>query len=81
MLHHAARSRAPFLPPGASVREAIALLDQQGADALAVVDPDSGAPLGILTLRDVLRRVVLAGGDLAQPVAAVMTGGGTEPVQ
>ena len=74
-LRHAAPAPAPALQPGASVREAIALLDQQGADALAVVDRDSGAPLGILTLRDILRRVVLAGGDLAQPVASVMTGG------
>lgn len=57
------------------MRTALASLDQHGADALAVVDPQTGAPLGILTLRDVLRRVVLDGSDLSVPVAAVMTGG------
>jgi CBS domain-containing protein len=66
---------APTLPPEASLRNALVALDAQGADALAVVDPASGTPLGILTLRDVLRRVVLAGSALDQPVAAVMTGG------
>lgn len=67
--------QAPTLPPEASLRSALVALDEQGADALAVVDPASGVPLGILTLRDVLRRVVLGGGVLDQPVAAVMTGG------
>lgn len=66
---------APSLPPGATLRTALTSLDQHGADALAIVDPETEAPLGILTLRDVLRRVVLDGGDLSAPVAAVMTGG------
>lgn len=42
---------------------------------MAIVDPESGAPLGILTLRDVLKRIVLGGSELDLPVAAVMTGG------
>ncbi len=74
-LASAASRQAPALPPAATVRAAIKALEQHGSDALAVVDPDSGTPLGILTLRDILRRVVLGGNDLEQPVAAVMTGG------
>jgi CBS domain-containing protein len=69
------RRQAPSLPPSAEIREALECLDRTQADAVAVVDPESGSPLGILTLRDVLKRVVMSGGDLCQPVAAVMTGG------
>lgn len=67
--------QAPRLPPGASLRSALVAMDQEEAEALAVVDPASGTPLGVLTLRDVLRRVVLGGSALDQPVAAAMTGG------
>lgn len=67
--------QAPWLAPGASLRSALLAMDQTDADALAVVDPGSSMPLGILTLRDVLRRVALGGSALEQPVAAVMTGG------
>jgi len=69
------RRPTPTLPPSATVREALECLDREAVDALAVVDPESGAPLGILTLRDVLKRVALAGSGLDLPVAAIMTGG------
>ncbi len=65
----------PTLPPSAELRTALECLDRADADAVAVVDAESGAPLGILTLRDVLKRIALAGADLDQPVAAAMTGG------
>lgn len=71
----AARHQAPSLPPEASVRSALAALDADAVDALAVVDPASGVPLGILTLRDVLKRIALEVIDLDLPVAAVMTAG------
>jgi CBS domain-containing protein len=70
-----ARRQAPSLPPSAEVRAALECLDSQHVDAIAVVDPESGAPLGMLTLRDVLKRIALGGCDLGLPVAAVMTGG------
>ncbi|MBI2307395.1 MAG: CBS domain-containing protein [Rhodocyclales bacterium] len=69
------RRRSPVLAPDADVRSALECLDRNAVDALAVVDPESGAALGILTLRDVLKRIALNGCDLGQPVAAVMTGG------
>jgi CBS domain-containing protein len=40
-----------------------------------VTDRERRIPLGIFTLRDHVRRVTLPGGDLGQPVAAVMTSG------
>ncbi|MFC5302895.1 DUF294 nucleotidyltransferase-like domain-containing protein [Azospira restricta] len=69
------RKPVPVLAPDADVRSALEYLDRNAVDSLAVVDPKSGAPLGILTLRDVVHRIALNGGDLDQPVATVMTGG------
>ena len=69
------RRPAPALGPGASLREALVALDRHGSEAVAVIDPGTQAPLGILTLRDVIRRVVLGAAALDLPVATVMTGG------
>ncbi|HEX5803803.1 MAG TPA: DUF294 nucleotidyltransferase-like domain-containing protein [Azospira sp.] len=69
------RRPTPTLPPSAGLRAALECLDREAVDAIAVVDPASGEALGILTLRDVLKRVTLAGSGLDLPVAAVMTGG------
>ena len=56
----------------ASVREAAAVMNQQGVGALLVVDGDR--MVGLLSERDVLRRVVAEGRDPAlTPVKHVMT--------
>jgi CBS domain-containing protein len=57
------------------VRAALEAMDRQGADTVVVADERSRVPLGIATLRDLMKRVALPGGDLDQPVAAVMTSG------
>src|SRR6266508_7033089 len=57
------------------VRQALVEMDRAGARAVVVTDPERHVPLGIFTLRDLVRRVTLPGGDLDQPVAAVMTSG------
>lgn len=62
-------------PPSASLRETLLKLDMAHADAVVVVDDASHVPLGIVTLRDVLRHIAIEAGDLEVPVAAVMTGG------
>ncbi len=67
------RDAALAVPPSASVRATLARLDAAMADAIAVCDPASGVPLGIVTLRDVLRRIALAAADLDAPVAGMMT--------
>lgn len=61
--------------PESSIRGALLLLDAERADALVVLDRINQAPLGILTLRDVLRRIAIEAGDLDAPVASVMTAG------
>jgi CBS domain-containing protein len=66
------------VPPSATVAEALQALDRGNSESLVVIDPLTRVPLGLLTLRDVLRRVAiagLAGDDLQQPVAALMTSG------
>jgi CBS domain-containing protein len=64
--------RAPVAcEPGLALREALTRMDQEGIGSMVVVDPD-GAPVGIFTLRDLLR-VTAAGADLAQPVGRFMS--------
>ncbi|MBI4741036.1 MAG: CBS domain-containing protein [Betaproteobacteria bacterium] len=71
LAHH-----APLVvAPSASVREVLRALDERRADAAVVVDAGTRLPLGIVTLRDVLRRIAIDGGDPDTPVAAAMTGG------
>jgi CBS domain-containing protein len=63
------------VPLATTVREALELMERRRAAALVIADPTTRVPLGIFTLRDLLRRVTLLGGDLAQPIAGVMTSG------
>jgi CBS domain-containing protein len=68
--------RAPItVPMQASLREALATMDRMRIGSIVVTDQESGQPVGIFTLRDLLHRVVLDEGDLDQPIACVMTAG------
>jgi CBS domain-containing protein len=58
-----------------TVRQALLEMDRAGANAVVVIEAERRVPLGIFTLHDLVRRVTLPGGDLEQPVAAVMTSG------
>lgn len=57
--------------PDSSIRQALQLMDEHGVGAMVAVERD--IPLGILTLHDVLSRVVLADTDLDLPVMSVMS--------
>ncbi len=59
----------------ATVREALRTMERLRLGEIVVTDKARHVPLGIFTLRDLLRRVALPGGDLGQPIAAVMTSG------
>jgi CBS domain-containing protein len=63
------------VPLDATVREALETMERLRAASVVVADPERAFPLGIFTLRDVVRRVSLPGVDLADPIAAVMTSG------
>lgn len=65
--------RTPYsVAPGTPLADALAGMDRARIGSVVVVD-DAGKPVGILTLKDVLARVTLAGVPLTSPVAAVMT--------
>lgn len=68
------RAEPLVVPLQATVGEALLAMDRLGRGAVVVAGADR-IPLGIFTLRDVLRRVTLAGRSLSGPVAAVMTAG------
>lgn len=59
--------------PGTPLRSALTTMQQCNIGSMIVTDGNL-APLGILTLRDVLDRVTLAACGLEQPIASVMTG-------
>lgn len=61
--------------PEASLREVLRRMCAEGAAEAVVVAPCTGQPLGILTGRDVIARVVLPGDSLDGPVVGVMTAG------
>lgn len=68
------RPEPAVVPLDATVGQALATMDRLQRGAVVVITPDR-IPLGIFTLRDVLRRVTLAGRSLSEPVASVMTAG------
>lgn len=63
------------VPLDTSVRTALQTMARENVGSIIVADPGGRIPLGIFTLDDLLRRVALAGGDMEQPVLAVMTAG------
>ena len=69
------RQGSPTVPLDTSVKQTLEVMARENVEAVVVVDQASEVPLGTFTTRDLVRRVDLAGGDLEQPVACVMTGG------
>ncbi|MCM8625323.1 DUF294 nucleotidyltransferase-like domain-containing protein, partial [Accumulibacter sp.] len=57
---------------GTTIRQVVELMAERHLGSMVVVDAD-GQPVGIFTLSDVLKRIVLPGISLDQPIAAVMT--------
>lgn len=68
--------RAPVtVPPEVTVREALETMNRHRIGSIIIADAKTGVPVGIFTLQDLLRRIALQDGDLAQPIANVMTAG------
>jgi CBS domain-containing protein len=72
--------KLPLVPPvivdpATSVRDVLRVIDLQDAEAAVIVDTASSVPLGIVTLRDVIRSIIDDDCDFAGPVAGLMTGG------
>lgn len=57
--------------PDVSIKAALQLMQEHGVGAMVAVE--GAVPVGILTLHDVLSRVVLAEADLSRPVIDIMS--------
>jgi CBS domain-containing protein len=57
---------------GWTVREVVAPMYEQDTDATVIVD-DESRPIGIFTIRDLLRKVIVPGMDLYMPIEKAMT--------
>lgn len=62
--------------PETSLREAVQAMSEHRVGSIIVVEPESGRPLGIFTLRDLLHRVAARSCDLDQMVMSVMSDSG-----
>jgi CBS domain-containing protein len=63
------------VPLEATIRETLEVMQRVRLGAIVVADATRRVPFGVFALEDLVARVVLPGVDLAQPIAAVMTGG------
>lgn len=67
------RRKPVVVPPDYSVLQSLRTMDEAKVGSVVVADPESGRPLGIFTLRDLLKRVALASCDRDQPITSVMS--------
>lgn len=70
-----ARQNPLVVPPETPLREVCRQVEASGEEFLVVVDPQSGLPLGSLSLHDLLRRFADDDVDRAAPVVTMMTAG------
>ena len=62
--------------PETSLREAVQAMSEHRVGSIIVVEPESGRPIGIFTLRDLLHRVAAKSCDLDQLIMSVMSDSG-----
>jgi CBS domain-containing protein len=62
--------------PETMLREAVQAMSEHRVGSIVVVEPESGRPIGIFTLRDLLHRVAAKSCDLEQMVMSVMSDSG-----
>jgi CBS domain-containing protein len=62
--------------PETTLREAVLMMSENRIGSIIVVEPESGKPIGIFTLRDLLHRVAAKSCDLEQMVMSVMSDSG-----
>ena len=74
LLRNLARRKPLVVSPETSLRETLYHFSQDHLDAAVVCDPESGLPLGLIRLRDMLHVIGFEGGGLDDPVAVHMIG-------
>jgi len=68
-----ARRKPVTATPETPLREAVQAMSEHRVGSIIVVEPESGRPIGIFTLRDLLHRVAAKSCDLDQMVMSVMS--------
>jgi CBS domain-containing protein len=64
--------------PETTLREAVQMMSEFRVGSIIVVEPESGRPIGIFTLRDLLHKVAAKSCDLDQMVMSVMSDSGLQ---
>jgi len=64
--------------PDSTLRDAVQLMSEHRIGSIIVVEPESGRPIGIFTLRDLLHKVAAKSYDLDQLVMSVMSCSGLQ---
>lgn len=62
--------------PEATLREALDAMAENRVGSIIVIEPESGRPIGIFTLRDLLHRVAVKDWDLDRIIMSVMSDSG-----
>jgi CBS domain-containing protein len=70
------RRKPITVTPDATLREVVQEMSDNRIGSIVVVEPESGRPIGIFTLRDLLHRVAVKNGDLDQMIMSVMSDSG-----
>jgi CBS domain-containing protein len=60
--------------PDSSLRDAVQAMSEHRIGSIIIIEPESGRPIGIFTLRDLLHKVAAKSCDLDQLVMSVMSG-------
>jgi len=64
--------------PETTLREAVLAMSENRVGSIIVVEPESGRPIGIFTLRDLLHKVAAKSCDLDQMIMALMSDSGLQ---
>lgn len=64
--------------PETSLRDAVQAMSEHRIGSIVVVEPESGRPIGIFTLRDLLHKVAAKSCDLDQMILSVMSDSGLQ---
>ncbi len=68
------RRKPITVTPDATLRDAVQAMAEHRIGSIIVVEPESGRPIGIFTLRDLLHKVAAKSCDLDQMIMSVMSG-------
>jgi CBS domain-containing protein len=70
------RRKPVTIMPEATLREAVQIMAAERIGSIVVIEPESGRPIGIFTLRDLLQRVAAEDGSIDRMAASLTSNSG-----